>query len=151
MDHQVWVSDDDRHVEVRAEHAGLPQSGVTGFCVALLGFNILAVLRAALRSEHGAETVEKEVSSYHVMCEVKETHRGMMIALPPEVWVPLGRSELAKFLELLREVASQANLRKYTLPHRKPKPSGTNSKERRNKPGKHVATAKLLDQRNANE
>lgn len=124
-----------------------PKAALLGFCVALLGFNILAVLRAALRSEHGAATVEKEVSSYHVMCEVKEKIGGMMIALPPEMWAPLGRLELAKFVELLREVASQANLWKYPLSHRKPKPSGTKTKERRNKPGKHVATAKLLDQR----
>jgi Transposase DDE domain len=128
-----------------------PRAALLGFCVALMGFNILAAVRAALRSEHGAETVEQEVSSYHVMCEVRETYRGMMVALPPEHWEPLGRLELARFVELLREVASQANLSKYPLSHRKPKPPGAKSKERRNKPGKHLSTVRLLDQRKANK
>jgi DDE family transposase len=87
-----------------------PKAALLGFCVALMGFNILATVRAALGSEHGAETVEQEVSNYHVMCEVRETYRGMLIALPPETWEPLGRLELTQFVELLREVASQANL-----------------------------------------
>jgi Transposase DDE domain len=128
-----------------------PRAALLGFCVALMGFNLLAVVRAALRSGHGTETVEQEVSNYHVMCEVRGTYRGMMIALPPETWEPLGRWELARFVELLREVAGQANLRKYPLSHRKPKPAGTKSKERRNRPGKHLSTVRLLDQRMANK
>jgi hypothetical protein len=126
-----------------------PKAALLGFSVALVGFNILATVRAALRSEHGAETVEQEVSSYHVMCEVRETHRGMMIALPPESWAPFRGMGLAEFVELLREIASQANLRKYPLTHRKSKPAGTKSRERRNMPGRHLATARLLDQRKA--
>jgi hypothetical protein len=128
-----------------------PKAALLGFCVALLGFNILAALRAALRSEHGAETVEQEVSNYHLMCEVREVYGGMMIAVPPKNWTSLQSLGLAEFVELLREVASQANLSKYPLSHRKPKPSGTKSKERRNKPGKHVATVRLLNQRKANK
>ena len=128
-----------------------PRAALLGFCAALLGFNILATLRAALRSEHGVETVEQEVSNYHVMCEVREVYGGMMIALPPKEWTSLHCLGLAQFVELLREVASQANLSKYPLSHRKPKPSGTKSKERRNKPGKHLATVRLLNQRKANK
>jgi hypothetical protein len=131
------------------ETLAYPQAALLGFCVALVGFNLLATLRAALRAEHGAAAVEREVSSYHVMCEVKETHRGMMIALPPECWAPWRDLDLVGFVGLLREVASQANLSKYPLSHRKPKPAGARSRARKNKPGRHVATARLLDQRKA--
>jgi Transposase DDE domain len=124
-----------------------PKAALLGFCVALVGFNILAAVRSALRSEHGAETVEKEVSSYHVMCEVRETHRGMMIALPRESWTQFRSLSLAEFVELLQEVASQANLRKYPLSHRKPKPAGARKKPRKNKRSQHTATARLLNQR----
>ena len=124
-----------------------PKAALLGFCVALVGFNILAAVRSALRSEHGAEAVDEGVSSYHVMCEVRETHRGMIIALPPESWAPVRGLGLAEFVELLREVASQANLRKYPLTHRKPKPAGKRSRSRRNKKGKNTATARLLNQR----
>ncbi len=126
-----------------------PKAALLGFCVALVGFNILATVRSALRSVHGAETVDKEVSSYHVMCEVRETHRGMIIALPPESWAQFRGLSLAEFVELLREVASQANLGKYPLSHRKPKPPGARGRSRKNKPGRNEATARLLDQRMA--
>ena len=66
-----------------------PKAALLCFCTALVGFNILAAVRSALRSEHGAEAVDEGVSSYHVMCEVRETYRGMIIALPPESWAPL--------------------------------------------------------------
>lgn len=122
-----------------------PKAALLSFCVALMGFNILSAVRSALRSEHGAEPVEKEVSSYHVMCEVRETYRGMMIALPPESWAQFGGLSLAEFVELLREVASQANLRKYPRSHRKPKPPG--ARKRSNKRSQHTATARLLNQR----
>jgi IS4 transposase len=124
-----------------------PKAALLCFCVALVGFNVLAAVRAALRAAHGAETVEQTVSSYHMMCEVRETHRGMMIALPPQHWVKFQSMDLVEFTQLLGEVASQANLRKYPLSHRKPRPAGAESKRRRNTPSKHVATAHLLDQR----
>jgi hypothetical protein len=124
-----------------------PKAALLGFCVALVGFNILATVRSALRSQHGAETVEEGVSSYHVMCAVRETHRGMIIALPPESWARFRSLGLADFVDLLREVASQANLGKYPLSHRKPKPSGKRSRSRRSKKGKTEATARLLNQR----
>jgi Transposase DDE domain len=124
-----------------------PKAALLGFCVALVGLNILATVRSALRSQHGAETVDKTVSSYHVMCEVRETHRGMIIALPPESWQQFRSLSLAEFVELLREVASQANLGKYPLSHRKPRPSGKRSRSRRTKKGRNEATSRLLDQR----
>jgi hypothetical protein len=124
-----------------------PKAALLGFCVALVGLNILATVRSALRSQHGAETVDKTVSNYHVMCEVRETHRGMIIALPPESWQQFQSLSLAEFVELLREVASQANLGKYPLSHRKPRPSGKRSRSRRTKKGRNEATSRLLDQR----
>jgi hypothetical protein len=124
-----------------------PKAALLGFCVALVGLNILATVRSALRSQHGAETVDKTVSSYHVMCEVRETQRGMIIALPPEAWEQFRSLSLSEFVELLREVASQANLGKYPLSHRKPKPSGKRSRSRRTKKGRNEATSRLLDQR----
>jgi hypothetical protein len=124
-----------------------PKAALLGFCVALVGLNILATVRSALRSQHGAETVEKGVSNHHVMCEVRETQRGMIIALPPESWEQFRSLNLADFVELLREIASQANLAKYPLSHRKPKPSGKRSRCRGNKKGRNEATSRLLDER----
>src|SRR5512142_2066718 len=84
-----------------------PKAALFGFSVALVAYNVLATVRAALRSEHGREVVEAQVSNYHLANEVATTYEGMMIALPPSEWAPLGQLSLTELAEFLREVASQ--------------------------------------------
>src|SRR6266540_272242 len=98
-----------------------PKAALFGFSVALVAYNVLATVRAALRSEHGREAVEAQVSNYHLANEVATTYEGMMIALPPSEWAPLGRLSLAELAEFLREVASQAWRAKYPRTVRGPK------------------------------
>jgi hypothetical protein len=119
-----------------------PKAALFGFSVALVAYNVLATVRAALRSEHGGEAVEAQVSNYHLANEVATTYEGMMIALPPSEWAPLGRLSLAELAEFLREVASQAWLAKYPRTVRGPKkPPPKRTSGRTNH---HVSTARLL-------
>jgi Transposase DDE domain len=121
---------------------GYPRAALFGFCVALVAYNVLATVRAALRSEHGREAVEAGVSNYHLANEVAATYEGMMIALPPSAWAPLGRLSLAEVADFLREVASQAWLAKYPRTVRGPKkPPPKHTSGRRNH---HESTARLL-------
>jgi hypothetical protein len=41
---------------------GYPKAALFGFCLALVAYNLLAVVLAALRGVHGEETVDQEVS-----------------------------------------------------------------------------------------
>jgi IS4 transposase len=126
-----------------------PKAALFGFCVALVAYNVLAVVRAALRSEHGAEVVETKASSRHMAEEVASTYQGMMIAVPPPEWEPLGRLGLPEMAEFLREAASQAWLAKYPRTTRGPKkPQPRKASGRKNH---HVSTAKLLNQQNRQE
>ena len=119
-----------------------PKAALFGFCVALVAYNVLATVRAALRSEHGRAAVEAGVSTYHLANEVATTYEGMMIALPPSEWAPLGRLGLAELADFLREVASQAWLAKYPRTVRGPKkPPPRRTSGRTNH---HVSTARLL-------
>jgi hypothetical protein len=45
---------------------GYPKAALFGFCLALVAYNMLAVVMAALRSVHGAETIDQELSLYYV-------------------------------------------------------------------------------------
>ena len=63
---------------------GYPKAALFAFCVALVSYNVLSVVKAALRSVHGAKVVTEEVSGYYLADEVAGTHRGMMIAIPEE-------------------------------------------------------------------
>jgi IS4 transposase len=126
-----------------------PRAALFGFCVALVAYNVLAVIRAALRSEHGAEAVETKASSYHMADEVASTYKGMMIALPAREWRPYGRLGDREMAEFLREAAGQAWLARYprtTRGPKKPQPRKTSGRTNH-----HVSTAKLLSKRNQQE
>lgn len=55
------------------------------FCVAIVAFNILSTVKAALKSVHGVGKVEAGLSDYYLVEEVASSsyiqrHRGMAIA-----------------------------------------------------------------------
>ncbi len=121
-----------------------PKAALFGFCVALVAYNVLAVIRAAVRSEHGRVEVVAKTSNYHMVQEVASTYAGMMIAVPAAEWEPFGRLAVPELAEFLREAASQAWLAKYPRSKhgpKKPRPKRTG------RVNDHVATARLLDKR----
>lgn len=123
-----------------------PKAALFGFCTALVMYNVLAVVRAALRSEHGREEVETNVSNYYLANEVATKYEGMMIAIEPSEWKPFQRLSDGAMAEFLREVASQVWLEKYPRSVRGPKkPPLKKTSGRKNH---HVATARLLDKQN---
>src|SRR5512135_2168820 len=65
---------------------GYPKSARFAFCVALVAYNVLSTVKAALRSVPGEEKVAEEVSGDYVADEIAGTHRGMMIAIPEDEW-----------------------------------------------------------------
>jgi IS4 transposase len=124
---------------------GYPKAALFGFCVGLAAYNVLAAVRAALRSVHGVETVESEVSTYYIADEVRATYRGMMIAIPVEEWEVFGRMSVPELAEVLRDLARKVDLpafRRHLRGPKKPRPARTSGKKI-----KHVSTAKLLVQR----
>ena len=123
-----------------------PKAALFGFCTALVAYNAVAVVRAALRSAHGAEAVEKSVSTYHLAGEVARTYEGMMIALPPGEWAAFGSASDEEFAAFLHAAAELAWLAKYPLARRGPKKPGPKRSHSRTKP--HAATSRLLDQQN---
>jgi hypothetical protein len=124
---------------------GYPKAALFAFCVALVSYNVLSTIKAALRSVHGEAVVEEQVSGYYVADEIQMTHRGMMIAIPEDEWVvfhDLPPVELAKVLVSLARLSSLPKLRKHPRGPKKPKP-----KKQSGAKIKHVATAKILKAR----
>jgi hypothetical protein len=124
---------------------GYPKAAPFAFCVALVSYNVLSALKAALRSVHGETLVAGEVSGFHVADEIQMTHRGMMIAIPEDEWVifhDLTPVELADVLVRLAGSVSLPKPRKHPRGPKKPKP-----KKQSGAKIKHVATAKILDAR----
>ena len=127
---------------------GYPKAALFGFCLALVAYNLLAVVLAALRSVHGEERVDQEVSLYSIANDITTTYHGMMIAIPESEWdvfYAMNKADLAAILvELARGVRLQT-IRKSPPRPKKPRPQGK-------KPARkgHVSTAKLLMNRKAN-
>lgn len=131
-----------QNLEGEIETLGYPRAALFSFCSALVAFNILSVVMAALRGAHGAEEVEKRVSIYYLADEVAHTYRGLTIALPEDYWAKhyasLTPKELAQ--ELIR-IAKPIKLSRYRKHKRGPKKKVPpfNKKQR-----PHIATARIL-------
>jgi hypothetical protein len=130
------------HCEVNT--LGYPKAALFGFCVAVAAYNVLAVLKAALRAVHGEEKVRKEVSGYYVALEWALVYAGMMIALPAREWEGFGRMSARELAGYLRQWATKINMAKIKkAPPRKP----TKEKSKRIKDkSPHLSTARLLEE-----
>jgi IS4 transposase len=122
---------------------GYPKAALFGFSVAVVAYNVLAVLKAALRSVHGEEKVEKEVSGYYMALEWAMVYAGMMIALPAQQWERFASMSTRDMARHLRDWACNINMEKIKKAPRKP----TKHKTQRIKDKKpHLSTARLLEE-----
>jgi IS4 transposase len=124
---------------------GYPKAALFAFCVTLVCYNVLAVVKAALRAAHGCAKVEQEVSLYHVTEQVRRTYTGMMIALPEEEWVLFQGLSVPALAQILRQLASRVRLAAVPKAPSRPKKPRPERKDNPKEP--HVATAKVLGQR----
>ena len=130
------------HLNSEINTLGYPRAALFGFCVALVSYMILSVIKAALASVHGTETIENEVSGYYLADEISGTYRGMMIAIPDEDWTFFRQMTPAEFVKVLKKLSSKVKLsafRKHPRGPKKPAP-----KRKRSKRTPHVSTAKIL-------
>jgi IS4 transposase len=124
---------------------GYPRAALFSFCVALLGFNVLSMLQAAVETEHEiAPSSPEELSLYYVANQVKLMHAGMMLALPAEHWASLRNLPLTDFCNLLRRIAAQVNPAPLRKSRRGPKQRIKKNPVPPSVAGAHVSTARLL-------
>src|SRR5262245_40271838 len=90
---------------------GYPKAALFGFCLALVAYNVLAVVLAALRGVHGQQTVDEEVSLYYLANEVATTYHGMMIAIPEGEWDVFYRMSASDMAVTLLDLAKRVNIR----------------------------------------
>jgi IS4 transposase len=120
-----------------------PPAALFGFCLALTMYNLLSVIKAAVRVAHGVGN--ETLSTYHLAEEIACTYRGMMIALPPPCWEEefggLTVAQMASKLLALAKKANLAHFRKHPRGPKKPPPNKFNKKHRN-----HVSTKRVLEQ-----
>lgn len=126
---------------------GYPKAALFAFCVALVSYNILSVVLAALRSVHGIQKIEQEVSSYYLADEIRGTYRGMMIAIPPKEWKVFAKMNLIELTNILKNLADHVDLIVFMSHPRGPKKTRRTLKRTRPSKRPHVSTAKILSQK----
>jgi hypothetical protein len=126
---------------------GYPRAALFGFCIGVVAYNILAVLKAALRHVHGATVIDTQLSGYYVADEVSGTYRGMMIAIPPPQWQVFRQLSVTDLAAVLIDLAGKvclARFRKHPRGPKQPRPPRQYDPKH-----PHQATAKLLAARRA--
>jgi IS4 transposase len=124
---------------------GYPKAALFSFCVALLSYNVMSTVKAALRGAHGEAEVTEKVSGYYLADEIRMSHRGMMKAIPKDDWVEFQEMPAQELARILVEWARTVPLSEYAKSPRgpkKPKPQKQSGAKI-----KHVATSKILEAR----
>lgn len=124
------------------ETLGYPKAALFSFAMAVLAWNAYAVVQAALRSAHGEQKIDNELSDEHFIRDVVLTQTGMNIAVNPAEWEHYHVLPPMRFAKELERLAKQVDLKRYPKHKRGPKkPRIQQTSGRKNH---HISTAKLL-------
>lgn len=125
-----------------------PDAALFAFCLGLLLYNVMSVIRSALRVTHADSMQGRKFSAYYLMDELSGVYRGMMIAIGPMHWTAafahLSSAELAKVLLHLAKRVDPATFLTNKVRPNKPPPKRTPAKH-----GHHRSIHKILEQRKA--
>lgn len=121
---------------------GYPKAALFGFCLALVAFNVYAVVMAALRSAYPDEAMNDEVSDYYIAEEISATYTGMVIAVEGEEWLVFRNGSTHEVGQLLIDLALKIELWRFKKNKRGPKKPVKPKTQCVGKP--HVSTARLL-------
>ncbi len=133
------------HLNSEINTLGYPKAALFGFCVALVAYVILCVIRSALAAIHGADMIEKQVSGYYLADELSATYRGMMIAIDYEHWIVFQQMPLSKLIKILKELSEKVKLSSFRKHPRGPKKTQPKRKSSTSTP--HVSTARIFGRR----
>jgi IS4 transposase len=124
---------------------GYPPAALFGFCVALISYMIISVIKAALSGIHGRKIIDEQLSGYYLADEISSTYCGMMIAIEAEQWMIFRELTQSELVKLLRRLAKKVNLSRFRKSPRGPKNAEVKRKSDPKMP--HVSTAKIIASR----
>jgi hypothetical protein len=132
------------NLESEIKTLGYPKAALFGFCMALVTYNLLTVVRAAFQAVHGKEAANL-LSTYYMANEVARIYDGMSVVLDGAFWkdhfAKLTPTQMAK--ELI-QLARNMRLAKYKKAKWTPKKKKMETK--RKPPPNHVSTARVIQE-----
>lgn len=107
---------------------GYPRAALFAFALAVLAYNVLCVIEAAIAAAHDLEAEGVEVSTYYVADDVRAHYLGMLVAVPATWWAAtfdaLSPAGLARTLRRLAAHVDPKTLRKHPRGPKKSQPKG---------------------------
>ncbi len=122
---------------------GHPRAALLGFAVAVLAYNVLALLQRCVEQAHREQEPPPEVSTYHLAQHVRSGYEGMLIALPPEQGCSYDGDPTALAGRLL-QLARNVDPRQVATSKRGPKVAKPKGYVDAATVRAHVATARVL-------
>jgi hypothetical protein len=123
---------------------GYPRAALFAFAVALVAANIIATLRAAIRSVHGA-AAEAMLSTFYLVGDIQGGYRSLLTGFAAEIVAEHARMTRAELVTFLQTCARHVDLARY---RKAPKRARSTSTKRppaaTDQP--HVSTARILKQ-----
>ncbi len=96
-----------------------PKAALFSFSMALVTYNFLATLKAALGSVHGIGKIDASLSDFYLVDEIQGTYRGMMIAIPSQQWQIFRTYSLDQMGQLLQQLAKPRESQTFSQSHKK--------------------------------
>ena len=124
---------------------GYPPAALFGFCVSLISYMMVSVIKAALCSVHGTKIVEEKVSGYYLADEISGTYRGMMIAISEDEWKEFRLLTQRQLIAIMKKLSKNVKLSRFLKHPRGPKKPVAKRKSDPKHP--HVSTARLIASR----
>ena len=142
------------HSEVRT--LGQPRAALLAFSVAVVAYNVLAVVQAALDAEAAKQaaaaapdTAPVPISLFYVADEVRAHYRGLLIAVDAGVWARYDAQSPAQLAQTLRHLATHARLEAFRKHPRAATPKPKKGYAPRADVQRTVATSRVLAEQKA--
>jgi IS4 transposase len=123
---------------------GHPRAALLAFGVAIMAYNVLAIIACAITIQHKLDTETLEISSYYVAITIKADYAGMMIATTPSTWDTYEQFSALKLAQTLLRIAAHAEPHRLRKHPRGPKARVEKGYVSRRQAQRHVATARVL-------
>ena len=120
-----------------------PPAALFALACAVAAFNVLAVLKAALRAAHGAE-VDQTLSSHAMASDLRNMGQSLQVIVDAQDWAVFRLASLTAMAAWLLDQARRVSLRRYAKAPPRTKPAKPAVKRVHDPKKPHVALSRLL-------
>lgn len=131
------------HSEIKT--LGHPRAALLGFAVAVLAYNVLALLKQLIEHAHRQSHPQLDVSTYHLAVDIASDYGPMLRMLPSEHW-PRADDNPRQLVDRLLLLGSRMSPKQLATSKRKPKDAQAKGYADGSIARSHVSTARVLKQ-----